>query len=609
MHIKEMLYNISKKRKLQFNDSLFERDHNDIIKELKRIILSCERYAGFKIHVRGFQVIEDYETIKKLQAAHYDSINRVKKKFLKENIYEEINLNDSDVVVLLVSYYIEDSKGMYKILNTMIYVPVFLDKYYFNIGGVKYSPLLQIVDGVSFTKSTKKKEHILVCKTIFGPINMMLNPKYNSLCTIDGEVLDCVIYSANIFNKFNNVVIYLLTKFGLYGAMEFLELEHIYFSYTEPDFDKDIWYTFMTGKSVYISVPKEIYNNDLVTQNFIGTIIIDTTSKSTLKDIESTDYWAIRIAKSFNYDNNVSKGYTTLQSIEMLLDKTTQAYIQLPIEDKQSIYHILRWMMREFNSLVSKSNYSLKGKRIRLAEYLASLYANQLANNLFRINEKNKDTTLKKLTDVLNIEPTYLINYISRSSIVDDMDLPNDNDGKIGIKYSFKGPSGLGNENVQSGNSYGKKKSKKNKGVNLPIKFRHIDLSHIGKLDLYSSPKSDPGLGGILCPTTEIYDNKYLYDHQEPNKWRENYKNLINNLEFIKRKEQLFEIKTKLNPFVTKTVKNDKEEFIMKENKDSVQLFTIDESSEEYKNSKIKADVYGISIELDTKDINNNFWN
>lgn len=605
MHIKEILYNISKKRKLQFNDQLFERDHNDIINELKRIILSCERYAGYKIHVRGFQVIEDYEMIKNLQAAHYDSINRTKKKYIKENIYEAINLNDSDVVILLVSYYIEDFRGNYTTLTTMIYVPVYLDKYYFNIGGVKYSPLLQISDGVSYNIKDKKNNKMLITKAVFGAITMMENPKYNSLSTIYGEVVDCTIYSVNMFKKFNNTVVYLLAKYGLYGALQFLELQHIHFSYTEPTVFNDQYYTFMCGSSIYISVPKLLYENDHITQCFIGTIVVEVSGKVTLPDIENTEYWAKKIAKIFNYDN-ISKGYTTLQSIEMLFDKGTQEYIHLPYEDKQSIYHIMRWMMREFNTLVLKSNYSLKGKRIRLAEYLASIYANKLSTSLFRINDNSKKTDVAKIVQVLNIEPTYLISYISRTSIVDDMDLPNDNDGKLGIKYSFKGPAGLGGENVNP-NSFMKKKGKKNKGSNIPTKCRHIDLSHIGKLDLYSSPKSDPGLGGLLCPTTEVYEDNYLYEHTEPNKWRENYIEILGKLEGIKRQTELFQIKDKLlSPNMTKTVMNEKGEFVMKDH--TIKRKTLFEFKDDINTEDVYANAYGISIKLDTSEINNNFW-
>ncbi len=170
-------------------------------------------------------------------------------------------------------------------------------------------------------------------------------------------------------------MVYLLAKFGLYGCIQFLELNEIYLTSAEPEYDEN-WYRFFCGKNIHISVPKVLYDNDQMTQSIIGTIILCVKRSDTLRDIEPLEYWVDKIAESFNFkDNKSRKGFTSLQSIEMLFDKSTQAHVQLPYEDKQDVYHLIRWMMREFNALVSKSYYSLVGKRVRLAEYIASIYA------------------------------------------------------------------------------------------------------------------------------------------------------------------------------------------------------------------------------------------
>lgn len=562
-NVKEMLFYHTMNKKVHFNDQLFERDHYQIIEELKRVIVSCQRYSGFKIKVRGFGIVEDYSQIKDLQAKYHSTLKRARNKYNKENPYECINLNDSDVIILVVSYYLEDSAGNSEILNVMIYVPIFIDKYYMNIQGVKYSPLIQIVDGATYNlvKSNKRVNNTVIGRTIFGAIKMYNNPGFNSLSTIEGEEIDCTIYSVSIYNRIIQSCIYILAKYGLYGAMDFLELKHIHFSSDVLELpDKEEYYIFSTDSGIFISVPKLLYNEDKITQSYIGTIITTLNKfdkKAKLHEILSKEYWTFKISETYKF-NNISKGFAALQQIEMLYDESSKAYVHLPEIDKQDVYHFLRWMMREYDILIAKSNHSLKGKRTRIAEYITSIYASKLASNIGRLTNTNGNVKLEDLKKIMNIDASYLINYISICGIVDDMDLPNDDDGKIGIKYSFKGPSGLSNQQAVEHNRFNKKKKNQSKG-HLPIELRHIDYSHLGVLDLYSSPKSDPGLGGLLVPSAKLYDDNYLYDYQEPNKWRENYLKLLNDLNFAKNLTELNLFKEKLIHGPTKTHKVDGE--------------------------------------------------
>ncbi len=211
---------------------------------------------------------------------------------------------------------------------------------------------------------------------------------------------------------------------------------------------------------------------------------------------------------------------------------------------------------------------------------------------------------LLDLKRILRIEPDFLISYVSRNPIVDDMDLPNDDDGKLGIKYSFKGPLGLGNENAGIEKRFGNKKQKSKQGY-LPVNLRYIHLTHIGKIDPYSSPKSDPGLGGLICPTTELYEDKYLYPYQEPNKWRESYHKLLNELEFLKRSDQVKLIKDKLlNVGPTKIVEVEDKKFQLKERFDEYIELPFRDDIE----IPPKSNICGNIVDLDTSEINNDFW-
>ena len=49
-----------------FNDKWFERSDDEIIDQLKKVILSCERDRFFILKVKQFQVVDDYPTIMRM---------------------------------------------------------------------------------------------------------------------------------------------------------------------------------------------------------------------------------------------------------------------------------------------------------------------------------------------------------------------------------------------------------------------------------------------------------------------------------------------------------------------------------------------------------------
>ena len=66
---REFIAYFNDKHKIKMNPVLFNRSDEDIIEELKKVILSCERCNEyFRIRVDGFTVVEDYT--EKIGRAH-----------------------------------------------------------------------------------------------------------------------------------------------------------------------------------------------------------------------------------------------------------------------------------------------------------------------------------------------------------------------------------------------------------------------------------------------------------------------------------------------------------------------------------------------------------
>ena len=50
----------------QFNDEIFKRDEDEIIAEIEKAILSCQRSQVFTIKVEKFTVVDDYDEIHRI---------------------------------------------------------------------------------------------------------------------------------------------------------------------------------------------------------------------------------------------------------------------------------------------------------------------------------------------------------------------------------------------------------------------------------------------------------------------------------------------------------------------------------------------------------------
>ena len=175
--------------------------------------------------------------------------------------------------------------------------------------------------------------------------------------------------------------------------------------------------------------------------------------------------------------------------------------------------------MREFNALRLKDNLDINYKRIRFAEYIASLYAFKIVKGIYRVSDMNKKASIASIKKAIRTDPSYLLNAISTSRMVSYRNMVSDMDAMQALKFTYKGIAGLGEGSNNS----------------IPEIYRSIYPSHIGKVDLDSSSDGNPGITGTICPYAPIYEGGFFEDYQEPNTWdkeffeaMESYKKTIN---------------------------------------------------------------------------------
>ena len=517
----------------QFNPALFYRSDDDIIMELQKVILSCQRNKHFLIKVESFEVKSGYEEI--LEELRVDEMNRNSKD--KDNKYNFISLKESKIKLLIVNYYIRvyddkpDNPENSKRLRVLIEVPRIVDKYYFQIFGNLYSSMFQVVDGSTYNNTaSNSKTSCVTMKTMFMSIRLY---RYQAtIDTVNYGSIPCVFFLSRIFNKPVLVMNYLLAKYGIYHLAQAMKVIDLRVSDKyDPEADKDRYVLKAKKVDIYISLPKYIFENDIIAQSLMYTIFKGITSETTMNNIFTKDHWVRVLGASFG-NRSEKKGSSVLDSLESIFDLSTQSSIRLPYEDKKNIYDVLIWALREFSALRQKDIFDIAFKRLRFPEYIAALYAMKLSRGIFTRVSDASNLTIDQIVKAINIYPDYLLKQIAKDKLVNYKNSVNDMDAINALKFTYKGVSGIGEENS-------------NKGSSVPPAFRRVHPSHLGRVDLDTSSATDPGLGGMICPLADIYNNSFS-DYEEPNDWRERSDELLRNYRQLMGFKEAMEFKKEL---------------------------------------------------------------
>lgn len=169
--------------------------------------------------------------------------------------------------------------------------------------------------------------------------------------------------------------------------------------------------------------------------------------------------------------------------------------------------------MGEFNALNVKDNLNIATKKIRCAEYIASLYAMKLSGGIYRISDKGKRADIKTIKKSIITSPMFLLGEISKCQLVNYRNVVSDIDSMVALKFTYKGVSGIGE-----------------KGSNaIPSVYRLVDHSNLGRVDPDSSSATDPGITGTICPLVELTEDMHFSEFTEPNSWEKGFRKTMDN--------------------------------------------------------------------------------
>ena len=513
MNQREFIYNYDNKYREKFNKDLFVRSDDLIIYYLENIIKSIEREMGvngyFTIKVHNFTVVDDYkQIIDILQQYQANVISKSSKlKASTDNRYDFIDLKESDLRLLIVTYYIEAIDGR-EMFDIIIAIPKVIEKFYFKINGNVRSAMYQIVDAFTYNNRTSNhKYEMLTVKSPFQPIRVFRH--IIELSDVRENKVMAITYDAEIFKKSVPMVKYIFAEMGLIRGLQFLGLDQ-FVRITDFDPNDDNWYTFLPKKTsqIFVSCPKNILHMNPALQHVMVELCNEFPRKfATIPFIYSREFWLDSLGRKFNLSTPRNKGISVLTSLKLIYDKTTVEKIRLPEQDKNTIFGILRWVMYEYSALLAKDNLDISIKRLRCEEYIASLYAPRLSKAIYALSDMGDKVDIKSVKKRLNTDPMFLINEITNCNLVNFRDITTDNDSYLALKYTYKGPQGIG----ESGNNA------------IPDVYRYCHTSNIGIADMSASSPTDPGATSMIVPLIDMKPHGYFRDDQkskEPNTWR-----------------------------------------------------------------------------------------
>lgn len=536
----KLIHDFNSKHKHTFNPALFEKKDQDLINVMIDNILSVQRDQNFTIKVLDISVVTDYYQIQRsLKMFVVDGT--FKEEMLPQ--YDKISLERTDYYLMIVRYYIRINDGTNranaKFLEVPILLPKIVDKYYFRLDNQYYHPLYQITDYSLYNNQMRKKKKKkidpnITLVTIFAPVEII--SKSCKLNDIEGEPIPSTNYELRLFSKSINVMIYTMAKLGLYESLQFHGVRSVRLLNYKIDDPSSYCFIIHNKKcatgDMYLYVDKNIYDNDQVTQSDVYGIIsgiLDFKRPFKFSDVFSREFWLMRLSIQFSpKDPSLNKSENILKSLECSYDIRTFKRLRLPIERKRTIYHVLLWMTQEFDAIYDIDRLSIDRKRIQWAEYIASIYSTRITRSIYLQSDKGSNVTLKDIENILKIKPDMLLNKLKgKFKLTPYRDLVNDLDAFTALKYTIKD-----DQSIHSDMMYNKGRKPKRKAQMLAKEFSDTHVSHLGRLDLDSSTKSDPGMSGVLCPLTEVFGEfKAFSEFEEPTDWDLKYDELTKDYE------------------------------------------------------------------------------
>lgn len=417
-----------------------------------------------------------------------DGIEYLRMEEVPHRIYEPIeneeerdglNISIDKSVLKIYKFYFKISKDdREEIINFDLFYPELIKGGYFLINNNRYFPVYQLLDSGFF--NTPKA---VVLKTLIMPI--VMEKKNDTL-------------SLNIFKKKMSPFFYFLAKFGWEETLKFFKIEDdILLSEKLEDLDEDEWEGFEINKKLNCYIKSEAYyKNPLMFNSLLECL---DTNRLKINKILEIETWQRKLGMLFtpSTTDKIGKAKSSLVSFERALDPLNQEYLRLDEEDKKDIYHLIRYMIVNYEMLKNRDNCDLANKRIRCHEYLIYPLLKRYTNFVRRINNSRK----VKFEKLCEFKPNK--GFLVKCAVTNELLRYDNSCNSINIITKLKLSQGGAQSQFASG------------AVNIAYRANHP--SFVGRIGLLATSAGEPGCTATFTPFCELAD-KMHFTEEENNK-------------------------------------------------------------------------------------------
>lgn len=460
---------------------------DDLCKEIQKMFGDDVEYLGYEPNDRITQVRE---------------INKSKPKSKKA--FSGIFLSTEETYARAYNFNFKLTfKGEIRNVSMTIYVPLLSeDGVNYLIKGNKYCTPFQMVDSVTYNRTDSKNKYDEVClKTTIQPIRMQ---RFRTIIRdVNGNNYNGSKFNIKLNVKVSKVpfLLFYFATFGFFKTLKYFGLSNpaigvqIFDELPDsPDDPYNKYYLFFKYGSLYLSVRRSIFLNNVQVRDLICTIL-STKKRSITKDtIGKVDYWLMCLGSHLSQNNTLSSGHSLRLTFLNALDPRTSQLIETFIgkKDLNSIYAVVRWMFNNYSINVSK-DVSMVNKRLRLSEYIIDPLKQHLKKKSYQYSgTRGGYRDIRRLEDPFKVSPSILLDAIIGKSSLNTGKFSNAvNDFSIIhsiTKATQVGPGSAGGAKAKF----------------IPKEFKRLHQSMIGKIDLISTSVNSPGTSLALLPNCKI---------------------------------------------------------------------------------------------------------
>ena len=470
----------------EFNEELiFWRERDDAAGYLEDIFAALEVVPG--ITLRGVEIIRD------------------ESRFPPELSFNDVDVSRLDLAQVRFLVEMQDNS---KEVTLSIFLPKLIDGLFYILNNNTYYPILQLVDRTTYV--TKKT---FTLKTLLMPIIFRRDVEAVLRDEATGEEHAEMLYVLELFRSKINVLKYFMASKGLRGTIDFFgagDYVDIYPASVLETIDRAAWRVHaIPGSSglVVIAARDWIAESPHFRGAFVATLV-DALADLQKAVIEGDDpaQWKRRLGRYFTQNSNAfeEKADKILVSLERILDRRTKRNLaHVHAEDKEDIYCILRWMMREYKTLSMVDGMDIRSKRIRVSEYMIHPLLLKFSEGTYRLlNSKN--LTFKSLLGIFRPfmseddkdrpQVGFLVKKLVTNELLRYVNLVNSFDLLLALRWTARGPQGLADRNRSD----------------VSLKYRGHHPSYVGRISLAAASASDPGTSGTLVPTVKTSGQFFL---------------------------------------------------------------------------------------------------